>query len=520
MIRGRQRIEFEGLLQKNLLGTFDVIRGFADLRDLAEVSVAMPYEGSGLGGGTGYQRELVETHVEGIRRFLDKGRYRFLPEIVPSLRSKGQDDPVVSVRKRRASEKDALYSVRVNLKALHDSTVSPIRRIDGNHRLEAARRLAEEWTRSATFEGFATASFCFVILNSDRPEDDDLAEAMLFNLVNSKAVPIVSEHSLLVLMRDEGAAGERFDEDPEVYLTRWIRDRIRGWPIGFYEAMGTTPLTRLHTTARVLLRPGGITNVNLTQMDEEVRALFDPLYELAVRLRDKHESFVLSSAFLPVAAEVYARHTLMNEPESNSSQARCLRAERWLRGFASWFDRIGGAALPPPADPSLLWAVFKRDYERRARSVFIAMSFRNDQTLKDVGLAMKEAIEQFNADHPNASLFPVRVDEQRGLSYEIPARVFQDIDESQLVIADLTDERPNVYCEVGYAKSRGIPFILTFHKESSPAGPPWDRKQAGGNRVHFDLAAFRHIAYDNPLHLRNQLKIELDALFDYCQSPS
>jgi hypothetical protein len=148
------------------------------------------------------------------------------------------------------------------------------------------------------------------------------------------------------------------------------------------------------------------------------------------------------------------------------------------------------------------------------------MSFRNDQTLKDVGLAMKEAIEQFNADHPNASLFPVRVDEQRRLSYEIPARVFQDIDESQLVIADLTDERPNVYCEVGYAKSRGIPFILTFHKESSPAGPPWDRKEAGGNRVHFDLATFRHIAYDNPLHLRNQLKIDLDALFDNYQRPS
>jgi hypothetical protein len=514
MTRGRQRIEFEGLLQKNVLGTFDVIRGFADLRDLAEVSVAMPYEGSGLDGGQGYQRELVEAHVEGIKRFLDKGRYRFVPEIVLSLRSKGPDDPVVSVRKRRAAENDALYSVRVNLKALHDSPASPIRRIDGNHRLEAARRLAVEWTRSATFEGFATASFCFVILNSDSSEDDDLAEAMLFNLVNSKALPIVSEHSVAVLMRDDGAAGERFDEDPEVYLTRWIRDRIRGWPSGFYEAMGATPLTRLHTTARVLLRPGGITSANFTQMDDEVRALFDPLYELAVRLRDKHEAFVLSSAFLPVAAEVYARHTMLSEPESNSGQARCLRAERWLRDFAAWFDRIGGADLPLPADPSLLWAVFERDHERRARSVFIAMSFRDDQTLKDVGLAMREAIDQFNATHPNAPLTPIRVDEQRGASYEIPGRVFQDIDESRLVIADLTDERPNVYCEVGYAKSRGIPFILTFHKKPSSSGPPWDRMEAGGNRVHFDLAAFRHIAYDNPLHLRDQLKVELNALFD------
>jgi hypothetical protein len=35
--KGRQKIRFEGLLQENVLGTFSVIRGFADLRDLAAV---------------------------------------------------------------------------------------------------------------------------------------------------------------------------------------------------------------------------------------------------------------------------------------------------------------------------------------------------------------------------------------------------------------------------------------------------------------------------------------------------
>ena len=33
MSRGRQKISFEGLLQENVLGTFTLIRGFADLRD-------------------------------------------------------------------------------------------------------------------------------------------------------------------------------------------------------------------------------------------------------------------------------------------------------------------------------------------------------------------------------------------------------------------------------------------------------------------------------------------------------
>jgi hypothetical protein len=99
MSRGRQKVSFEGLLQENVLGTFKIIRGFADLYDLAEVSVTMPYQGGKNGQGTGYQRQLDEQHVEEIKRFLSKGRYRFFLEIVLSLRSKGSNDPVVSYAK-------------------------------------------------------------------------------------------------------------------------------------------------------------------------------------------------------------------------------------------------------------------------------------------------------------------------------------------------------------------------------------------------------------------------------------
>lgn len=131
-------VSFEGLLQKNVLGTFKIIRGFADLHDLAEVSVAMPYQGSKNGQGTGYQRQLEEQHVEDIKRFLSKGRYRFFPEIVLSLRSKGAVDPVVAYAKRRASATDKAYWVTVKLKTLREDGFTRIRRIDGNHRLEAA----------------------------------------------------------------------------------------------------------------------------------------------------------------------------------------------------------------------------------------------------------------------------------------------------------------------------------------------------------------------------------------------
>lgn len=262
MSRGRQKIEFVGLFQANVLGTFSIIRGFADLRELAEVSVPIPYKGSGLGNGEGYQRSLDEAHVEGLKRFLSKGRYRFFPEVVLSLRSKGKDDPVAPFWKRRAASSDAAYVVRVNLKALRSAGTAPIRRIDGNHRLEASVQLAKEQRSAASFKDFTEAPFCLVVLDSDRPEDDDVTEAMLFNLINSKALPMVSEHSLSVLMRDSGSPAERFNEDPQVYLTQSICDRVKNWPRGFFEALGDSPLTRLHSTSKVLLRSGGLSSTS------------------------------------------------------------------------------------------------------------------------------------------------------------------------------------------------------------------------------------------------------------------
>jgi hypothetical protein len=59
MNRVGQTIEFEGYFAEGVLGIFKIIRGFSDLRDLAEVSV--PYELSDAaepGRVLGHQRQL------------------------------------------------------------------------------------------------------------------------------------------------------------------------------------------------------------------------------------------------------------------------------------------------------------------------------------------------------------------------------------------------------------------------------------------------------------------------------
>lgn len=442
---------------------------------------------------------------------MSKGRYRFFPEIVLGLRSKGADDSIVSYKKRRSSGSDQAYWISVNIKALRADGFSRIRRIDGNHRLEAAKRLFEDERHHPTIKSHSIAPFCFVVLDSDRPEDDELAEAMLFNLINSKAKAISSEHSLNVLMRDEGTASDRFIEDPQVYLTRWIKDKIKDWPNGFFDALGENPLTRLHSTAGVLLRPNGISNATANEMEVDAGKIFSPIFTLAVQMREHHEKFVHSYAFLPVAAEVYARHSTVDPAKgANTEEERIRRSARWLRDFARWFERIGGSDFPLPADPSILWTVFKRDFDKRAGQVFIAMSFRESRALEGVYSAIKEAIDAFNLTHPNALLRPERIDKQHGESFEIPSAVFREIDESRIVIADLTDERQNVYCEIGYAKAKGIPFFLTFQKKNAVG----DKKSTAVNKVHLDLVPYRYIEYESTHELRDKLKKELDAWHD------
>ena len=63
------------------------------------------------------------------------------------------------------------------------------------------------------------------------------------------------------------------------------------------------------------------------------------------------------------------------------------------------------------------------------------------------------------------------------------------IERSEIIVADLTNERPNCYLEIGYAmgieKFRNL--VLTVREDHSPESPNHVR---GGPKVHFDLAGY------------------------------
>ena len=87
-----------------------------------------------------------------------------------------------------------------------------------------------------------------------------------------------------------------------------------------------------------------------------------------------------------------------------------------------------------------------------------------------------------------AGLEPRRVDRhnQGGL---LKSEIVRFIQDSEILIADLTNERPNVYLEIGYAmgldKFRNL--ILTVREDHFADSPEHVR---GGPKIHFDLAGY------------------------------
>src|SRR5258708_6897675 len=87
MARSTRYLTFDGQFESSVLGKFRIIRGFANLQDLAEISVPYTMEDGNGSEIRGQQRQLDPQHAERIKRYLESGDQCFLPEVILSIRT-------------------------------------------------------------------------------------------------------------------------------------------------------------------------------------------------------------------------------------------------------------------------------------------------------------------------------------------------------------------------------------------------------------------------------------------------
>lgn len=128
--------------------------------------------------------------------------------------------------------------------------------------------------------------------------------------------------------------------------------------------------------------------------------------------------------------------------------------------------------------------------EIKASFAFIAMPIdKDDHQLVDVLETIKDAARR-------CGIAAERVDDTES-NERITDRILKSIDSADYVIVDLTNERPNVFFEAGYAQGRGKTPIYIARQ---------------GTPLHFDIKDYPIIMFRNLKELREGLQKRLDAL--------
>lgn len=120
--------------------------------------------------------------------------------------------------------------------------------------------------------------------------------------------------------------------------------------------------------------------------------------------------------------------------------------------------------------------------------IFVVMPFTSD--LEDVYyLGIHETVKSLNLNCK-------KVDEMEYVG-GILEQIYDSIQNSQIIIAEVSDPNPNVYYEVGYAHALNKKVILITKDVSSAP---------------FDIQSFNHLVYKNIRDLRKKLRKRLEAL--------
>ncbi len=115
--------------------------------------------------------------------------------------------------------------------------------------------------------------------------------------------------------------------------------------------------------------------------------------------------------------------------------------------------------------------------------VFVVMPIQGDefgsQTEQQIKREYDERFQVIETVLQEFDCVAIRIDKQQHLG-DLVSRIKQEIQRSRFVIADLTDERPSCYFEVGYAEALGRPVIHLASRESIMS--PGEE-----TKIHFDI---------------------------------
>lgn len=494
MARGTRYLSFEGQFESSVLGTFRIIRGFANLKDLAEISVPYTMESDGKNSAVkGQQRQLDTTHAERIKNYLENGERRFLPEVILSIRTdlteikdessftigiSSNTDNGIGIDRRWKSKNIKVHRVWVDRNKLTDIRENKlIRRVDGNHRLALADQLKDDPHLLTKY----LSPFCFILLNPAGDASDDYSESLIFHTINSNALPLESEHALKLILGQNSdfdmKPENEFAFSPDLHFTRLLRDGLKKLPAPVQTRLGDRPLTSLRGAVRGLLDTDPTVTKDLPTLEKYSKSFLDALNDIVTRLEPSHPALCRAEFFFEIVARIWKQ-----TPENQDHNEKVNEVVSHLEQLAGWLGKDGLLELREGQSLSKqIIDIYSVVRSRVPKRVFLARWYptandgdefeRGKLRLKYIKQALKE-IEKEDGAH----LDLIDMGSRTGSTFPIHEKMYQAILSADIILVDLSGVRPNVCVEAGYAlrnheKNR---LIFIFQPTKLHTKPPFD----------------------------------------------
>lgn len=498
-----------GILDRSLSSQL-TIRGFAPIKELARISKA----------DYSYQRNPLAKQEEVITTFLETEEYLFFPEVILSFRLKkdytksGVDTTLTPIQELETNNKfkSNMDNTQVRIKTikyrdkkdirgseelktveiiLDDDILNklvsenkhPFNRVDGNHRLEAADK-----TQSSKVQRMVTP-FC-IILNEEIIVKETIEgklkavvkdkgakfEKVVFHNINTKTIPLTSEENLRVILDDE-----------KNFTNEELKDKF-GWE---YFAI-----------RKVFKKiPDNIKDVYPYLGDEFLempRTLSKHIVQLLVKNKDIDKRSFVNDILkaLQDVNHIFGNYPVLQGKNDISIVAASLYIAISKKGnlklFINWIIRnyinnlIG-------LDPFSLVDIYKKIRESKEKQVFVSMAFNNNT--KPHYEAIKTAVEQINSEYKlDIKIREIRIDKfNQGHSYKIDDEILKLIEESGLLIADLSEPNINVYQELGYLM--GLNEGKGFRQENFILIKKQD-KDSKDSDIGFNIRPFQQLRFE------------------------
>ncbi|MFN7014932.1 MAG: hypothetical protein ACK4ON_11760, partial [Bacteroidia bacterium] len=427
------------------------IRGFAYLKDLEKASVADFL----------FQRNLIEKQDYVIRNFLENNPNLFFPEVILSCKIPGNQsgrnvsiDPLADLQTgknftvpdlgitfksrnvsfrgvfdSRQEDNTKIVTIDINegkLAELIKAEKQPFLRIDGNHRLSAAKAFKGR----QTIEELITP-FCIILLSGITPSlyhNSEKFERIVFHNINSKSVPLTDEEIYRVILDapsyfDDKELSTSKDFGYEYLFARWLlpklKDRLDDFP----------------AIADILSNKKNKVDTFRSVLVDFFRLLID--YE---HINKKFTQKDLVYRTLKKVEILYHDNPVLKETKSHGLLVSFLffifRNNAFnIEWFTNWVidNHIYELERVSPYD---LVAIFKKILLSKERTVFISMAFGKPHTERHFNFIENLINELNNEKKANIKIFPLRIDKFKdGSAYKIPDKILDKIEDSGLLIA-------------------------------------------------------------------------------------